>query len=104
MNDGDLTVVLDTNLTEELLAEGFQREVVSKVQTMRKEADFNVTDHISVTYQGSEKADALIGAGKEAIASDILADDIRQGEPESGAYVKEWNVNGETVTFGIRQV
>ncbi|MBQ4383227.1 MAG: isoleucine--tRNA ligase [Firmicutes bacterium] len=104
VNDGDLTVVLDTNLTPELLEEGFVREVISKLQTMRKEAGFEVTDHIRVTYQGSEKAAAYIAENCEEVAHDVLAESVQAGVPEDGAYAKEWNVNGEDVLFGVAKI
>ncbi|MBQ7064410.1 MAG: isoleucine--tRNA ligase [Firmicutes bacterium] len=103
-NDGDLTVVLDTNLNEELLAEGFVREVTSKLQTMRKEAGFEVTDHILVTYSGTAKADQLIADHVSEIASEVLAEGVTRGEAPAGAYTKEWNVNGEMVTFSVRKL
>ena len=104
VNDGDLTVVLDTNLTPELLEEGFVREVISKLQTMRKEAGFEVTDHIRVTYQGSEKAAAYIAENCAEVAHDVLAESVQAGAPEDGAYAKEWNVNGEDVLFGVAKI
>ena len=104
VNDGDLTVVLDTNLTPELLEEGFVREVISKLQTMRKEAGFEVTDHIRVTYQGSEKAAAYIAENCAEVAHDVLAESVQTGAPEDGAYAKEWNVNGEDVLFGVAKI
>jgi isoleucyl-tRNA synthetase len=102
-NNGELTVVLDTNLSEALLEEGFVREVISKVQTMRKEAGFEVTDHILVSYSGSEKAETVIAANGAMIASDVLAESV-QKEALEGAYEKEWNVNGEKVTFAVKKL
>ena len=104
VNDGDLTVVLDTNLTAELLEEGFVREVISKLQTMRKEAGFEVTDHIRVTYQGSDKAAGYIAENSAEVAHDVLAESVQAGSPEDGAYAKEWNVNGEDVLFGVTKI
>ena len=75
--DNGVTVVLDTNLSEELLEEGFVREVVSKIQSMRKEAGFEVTDHITFSYKGSDKAADIIGRNEAAIASDVLADEVK---------------------------
>ena len=72
-NDGGITVVLDTNLTEELLEEGFVREIISKIQTMRKEADFEVTDKIRITYEGTEKAEDIFARNVETIGSETLA-------------------------------
>ena len=99
---GGYSVALDVRLTEELIAEGFVREVVSKVQTMRKDADFNVTDHIVLTAEGSEKVLGYMKAGEDTIRHDCLADDIVFGAPEGS--VKEWNVNGEKVRFGVKVV
>lgn len=98
-SDYGITVVLDTNLTPELLKEGFVREIISKIQTMRKEADFEVTDKIHVTYSGSEKAEAVFAESKENISKDVLAVSMEKGEP--AGYVKEWKINGETVTIGV---
>ncbi|MBQ7147206.1 MAG: isoleucine--tRNA ligase [Pseudobutyrivibrio sp.] len=99
--DGDnyVTVVLDTNLTEELLEEGFVREIVSKIQTMRKEADFEVMDRITVAYSGTEKANGIFAKNKDLIAGEVLADSIVEGA--EGSHVKEWNINGEKVTLAV---
>ena len=99
--DGDnyVTVVIDTNLTEELLEEGFVREIVSKIQTMRKEADFEVMDRISVAYAGTPKANEIFAKNKEIIAVEVLADSIEEGT--AGDHVKEWNINGEKVTLAV---
>ena len=99
--DGDnyVTVVLDTNLTEELLEEGFVREIVSKIQTMRKEADFEVMDRITVAYKADEKAATIFEKNKAEIAGEVLADEIIVGE--TGSHVKEWNINGEKVTLAV---
>lgn len=101
--EGDLTVVLDTNLTEALLEEGFVREVISKVQTMRKEAGFEVTDHIEFFYSGSGKAERIIRDNEEKIAPEVLADRIAGAEADQEAYTKEWNVNGEPVVFAVKK-
>lgn len=99
--DGDnyVTVVLDTNLTPELLEEGFVREIVSKIQTMRKEADFEVMDRITVSYESSAKIKDVFEANKDVIAGEVLADEIVCGV--SGTYTKEWNINGEKVTLSV---
>ncbi|SHJ06204.1 isoleucine--tRNA ligase [Pseudobutyrivibrio xylanivorans] len=99
--DGDnyVTVVLDTNLTEELLEEGFVREIVSKIQTMRKEADFEVMDRITVSYESSDKIKSVFENNKDFIANEVLADAINVGA--TGSHVKEWNINGEKVTLGV---
>lgn len=99
-SDNGFTVVLATTLTQELIDEGFVRELVSKVQTMRKEADFNVTDRIVIYHMGNERiADIFDRFGKE-ICADTLADTIITGV--MGGYTKEWDVNGETVTLGVK--
>ena len=100
-NDNNVTVVLDTNLSEELLKEGFVREIISKIQTMRKEADFEVTDKISVTYEGSEKAQKIFEDNKETIGAETLAQAVTQMAP--AGYVKEWKINGEPVTLGVEK-
>ena len=100
-NDYGITVVLDTNLTEELLLEGFVREIISKVQTMRKEADFEVTDKILVTYAGTEKAEKIFEEFAETIGEETLAVSVSKAEP--AGYVKEWKINGENVTLGVER-
>ena len=100
-NDNGITVVLDTNLTEELLEEGFVREIISKVQTMRKEADFEVMDRIRLTYEGSQKAETIFEKYSEAISSEVLAESVLKGQPSG--YVKEWKINGEAVTMGVEK-
>ncbi|SDI63672.1 Isoleucyl-tRNA synthetase [Pseudobutyrivibrio sp. 49] len=99
--DGDnyVTVVLDTNLTEELLEEGFVREIVSKIQTMRKEADFEVMDRITVSYESSDKIKDIFERNKDVIMGEVLADEIVVGG--SGSHTKEWNINGENVTLSV---
>ncbi|MFR6536803.1 MAG: isoleucine--tRNA ligase [Lachnospiraceae bacterium] len=98
-NDPSMTVVLDTNLTEELLEEGFVREIISKIQTMRKEADFEVMDQIAVYYQGSEKVNSIFTKNCDTIKKEVLATEITSGD--QGEYKKEWNINGEAVTLGV---
>ena len=97
--DQNVTVVLDTNLTPELIDEGFVRELVSKIQTMRKEAGFEVTDHIVVYESGNEKLAELTKKFEVQIKKDVLADEIIIGQMDG--YTKEWNINGETVTLGV---
>ena len=99
--DNGVTVVLDTNLTPELLEEGFVREVVSKVQSMRKEAGFEVTDHITLSYKGSDKAHDTIAKNEAEIAGDVLADEVKAGEVSG--FTKEWNINGEKVELGVEK-
>lgn len=98
--DNNLTVVLDTNLTPELVEEGFVREIVSKVQTMRKEADFNVTDRIRVYYDGNARIAEILAAND--IKGDVLAVEVVAGK--GGELSKEWNINGEKVTLGVARV
>ena len=99
--DNNVTVVLDTNLTEELIEEGFVREVISKIQTMRKEADFEVTDKIVIYVDGNEKVSKIVKANAENIMNDVMAVDIKLGE--LAGYSKEWNINGETVSIGVQK-
>ena len=100
-SDYGITVVLDTNLSEELLEEGFVREIISKIQTMRKEADFEVTDKIKVTYEGSEKAEVIFQKHAEEIGGDTLAVSVEKAAP--AGYVKEWKINGEAVNLGVER-
>ena len=100
-NDNGITVVLDTNLSEELLEEGFVREIISKVQTMRKEADFEVMDNIAITYEGSEKAEAVFAAHAQEIGAETLAVSVEKKAP--AGYVKEWKINGENVVLGVEK-
>ncbi len=100
-SDKTTTVVLDTNLTPELIEEGFVRELISKIQNMRKDAGFEVLDRISVFYSGNENIKKVFEANKDSIANDVLADSITEGT--SDAYSKEWDINGETVTLGVKK-
>ena len=100
--DNTVTVVLDTNLTPELIEEGFVRELISKIQTMRKEAGFEVMDHILITSEGNEKIAGILEAHGEVIKSEVLAEDITLGK--AAGYTKEWNINGENVTLGVEKV
>ncbi len=100
--DNTITVVLDTNLTPELLTEGFVRELISKIQTMRKEAGFEVMDHIRVYTKGNETIESILKAHEEEVKSEVLADSI-QYETTAG-YEKEWNINGENVTLGVEKI
>lgn len=100
--DNTITVVLDTNLTPELLTEGFVRELISKIQTMRKEAGFEVMDHIRVYSKGNETIETILKAHEEEVKSEVLADGI-QYETTAG-YEKEWNINGENVTLGVEKI
>ena len=100
-NDNGITVVLDTNLTEQLLEEGFVREIISKVQTMRKEADFEVMDKIAVTYEGTEKARKIFADNADIIGAETLA--VSVTEMAAKGYTKEWKINGENVTLGVEK-
>ncbi len=99
---GGLSVALDVRLTKELEEEGFVREVISKLQTMRKDADFNVTDHVLITAGGSPKVMDIMDRWREAVMKDTLADGIEFREPEG--YVKDWKINGEDCRFGVKVV
>ena len=98
-NDNDITVVLDTNLTPELVEEGFVREIISKIQTMRKEAGFEITDRICVYAKDNQKIQEIMTAHWEEIQSEVLAKDVVYGNTEG--YTKEWNINSEKVTMGV---
>ena len=100
VTEHDLSVVLDTNLTPELIEEGFVREIVSKVQTMRKEAGFEVTDHIVLSHHGNSRIESIFAKHGAEIAADTLADSIKLG---SAGYVKDWEINGESVTLGVEK-
>lgn len=100
VTEHDLSVVLDTNLTPELIEEGFVREIVSKVQTMRKEAGFEVTDHIVLSHHGNSLIEGIFSKHGAEIAADTLADSIKLG---SAGYVKDWEINGESVTLGVEK-
>ena len=99
--DSTVTVVLDTNLSEELIEEGFVREIISKIQTMRKEAGFEVMDKIVVYSMGNQKIEGYMKEYREAILSDVMASDIRFDEVKG--YTKEWSINGESVTLGVEK-
>ena len=100
--DNTMTMVLDTNLTPELIEEGFVREIVSKIQTMRKEAGFEVMDHIAVYEQDSEKIEEILKKNEETVRREVMADRIEYGK--TAGYVKEWNINGEKVTLGVEKL
>ena len=101
-SDGETSVVLDTNLTPELIEEGFVREIISKIQTMRKEAGFEVMDKIKVYAHGNDKIQEVMKAHEDEIKSEVLADEMVLGETDG--YVKEWNINKETVTMGVKKL
>ena len=99
--DNDVTVVLEIKLTPELIEEGFVNELISKVQTMRKEADFQVMDRIVVYAKGNEKIEQILSTHREEIESAVLANDIVLGS--TSGYEKDWNINGEKVTMAVEK-
>ncbi len=100
-SDNSITVALDTNLTPELVEEGFVRELVSKIQTMRKEAGFEVTDHIRVFQEGNERIAGILKDHGDEIGGEVLADEILTGQ--MGGYSREWNINGEKGMLGVEK-
>ena len=100
--DRDITVVLDTNLTGELVEEGFVREIISKLQTMRKEAGFEVLDHIRVFYGDNEKISGIFERNRSLISEEVLSDEMLPSGGEG--YSKEWNINGENVSFTVAKL
>ena len=102
MTDNGITVALDINLTDELIEEGFVREIISKVQTMRKDAGFEVMDHIEISSTGNEKIAKLISDNADEIKGDVLCDKVSNGEIDG--FNKEWNINGEKVTLFVKKI
>ena len=100
-SDGKVTVVLDKKLTPELIEEGFVRELISKIQTMRKEAGFEVMDRIRLYVSGNERLEKIIRDNSGTIGRDVLADDFTVGG--TGGYTKDWKINGEPVTLGVEK-
>ena len=100
--DNGVTVAIDTTLTDELIEEGFVREMVSKIQTMRKDADFDVPDHITVYIEGNDKLAEIFTNNKEEIMTDVLADEFVIGSTDG--HTAEWDINGEKVTFGVKKI
>ena len=98
---GDFAVIIDTTLTPELIEEGNVREIISKVQTMRKEAGFEVTDKIELYAKGNDKITAVMENNEDRILSEVLAQGVQYGVAEG--YEKEWNINGEKVTLGVKK-
>ncbi len=99
-SDFGITVVLDTRLSDELIEEGFVREIISKIQTMRKDSGFEVMDNINIYISGNEKISAIVDKNADEIKEDVLALDIKQGDC---ANSKEWNINGEKVKIGVEK-
>ena len=101
--DRGVTVVLDTNLTQDLIDEGYAREIISKVQTMRKEAGYDVTDRIQVRCQCGGKLAAALDMGRDMIMRGVLALSLTREAPAQGWITKEWDINGEKATIAIRK-
>ena len=102
ISDRGLTVVLDTTLNDQLIEEGFVREIVSKLQSMRKDAGFNVVDHIEVYHQGSQKIAQVLRDNEQSILSDVLGEACHQDQLDG--YTAQWDINGETTTFGVKKL
>ena len=100
-NEGDFTVVLDANITEELKREGYLREVISKVQTMRKEAGFEVTDRITVYVKGAKVIEGIVSSEETALKDGVLATSVVAGDVPADVYQKEWDLNGENALLGV---
>ncbi|MDY5934133.1 MAG: isoleucine--tRNA ligase [Oscillospiraceae bacterium] len=100
VSDFGVTVAIDTTLTPDLIEEGFVREIISKIQTMRKDADFNVTDHIVISVEGNDKIADIISRNKGEIFTAVVADDLTVGSVDG--HTADWNINGEKVTFGVK--
>ena len=97
-----ITVVLDTNMTDELIEEGFVREIISKIQNMRKDAGFEVMDHITVYENGNDLISNILLKNADFIKKEVLAESINVGSVEG--IVKEWNINGEQCTIGVKRI
>ena len=102
LSDHGITVVIDKNLTPELIEEGNVREIVSKIQTMRKDSGFEVMDNIRLAFSGNEKIEAVAKRNADEISSDTLTVEILYGT--TLANTKEWNINGETVTISVEKI
>ena len=103
LSDMGMTVTLDTSLTDELIEEGFVREIVSKIQTMRKDADFDVMDHIIVSIDGNDKVFGIADRNRQSIMTDVLAEDILKGAMDGSETSAEWNINSEKATFHVKR-
>ena len=109
LSEGGVTVALDTVLTPELEAEGLMREVISKVQTMRKDAGFEVTDHIELYVDGSDAVKAVVADNEAVFTKDVLADAVKVGETLADADAagvslsKEWKINGNDAVLGVKK-
>ena len=101
--EGEVTVVLDCNLTPELIAEGYQREMVSKLQNMRKDAGFEVSDRIEVTYEAGDELAAAIEAGRDFIMQSVLATTFARSAAPEGAVSQEWDLNSKKAILSVRK-
>jgi isoleucyl-tRNA synthetase len=101
LTEGGTTVAISTTLTPELIEEGYVREVISKVQTMRKDSGFEVMDHIVLSISGNDKIAEIVNKNKSQICTDVLADEIKIG---SATNSKEWDINGEKVTLAVTKI
>jgi isoleucyl-tRNA synthetase len=99
--EGATGVILETALTEELIEEGFVRELISKTQTMRKEAGFEVMDHIRFALTGNERLCGIVARNRDEIASEVLADEIAE---TLAGYEKEWDINGEKALLSVQKL
>ena len=104
MEDRGVTVALDTVLSQELIDEGYAREIISKVQTMRKEAGFDVTDRIELCYDAGERLCGAISKGSALISEYVLADQLQKAQAPDGAYTQTWDINGEQATLSVRKL
>ncbi len=102
LSDKGITVAIDTTLTEELLQEGYVREVISKIQTMRKDSSLEVTDHINVFFQSTDKLNEIVKKDADILKSNVLCNDLHVGEA-GGTKTKDWKINGEEATIGIEK-
>ena len=100
-SDNGVTVVLDTNLSDELIEEGFVREIISKIQSMRKDSGFEVMDHIEIFVSGNDKIEGIMSKNEEFIKDEVLADALSIGKDTANS--KEWNINGEKVNLGVER-
>ncbi len=101
--DGEMTIVIETTLTPELIEEGYFREIISKISSMRKEADFEVTDHIFITYEGNDKMNAIMEKYKDNFKDEVLCDKLTMGKPNGKGYSKELDINGETLVLVVEK-
>jgi isoleucyl-tRNA synthetase len=103
-SEGAYAIAIDTHLSEDLIEEGFVRELISKIQTMRKDAGFEVMDYIILTAEGNDKIAEILKRNFDTVKEDVLAKDILFDAPDSGAFVKDWSINGEDVTLSVKKV